>query len=109
MLEIKRSNYRVLYGTDKSCWLPEQTVIRVEGEIHPETLGARLHGILKRFRPLDCELVSEGDQHTATLRIDQLDAPLVDEVRNFLGDAYISLDVVPEGMAFMLAEVRFRA
>lgn len=109
VLEVKRSNYRLLYGADVSCWLPGETLVRVEGEVHGETLGGKLHGILKRLHPLDCELVSDGTEHRATLRIDQLDALLVDELRDFLGSDFVSLELVPEGMAFMLAEVRFRA
>jgi len=108
VLEVKRSNYRLLYGADKSCWLPGPTLIRVEGQVNQATLGGKLHGILRRFRPLDCELTSDGGVHRATLRIDQLSATLVDEIREFLGPDFVSLNVVPEGMAFMLAEVRFR-
>ena len=109
VLEIKRSNYRLLYGRSQSCWLPGPTLVRVEGEVHNETLGGKLHGILKRFRPLDCELVSSGNQHRATLRIDHLDAPMVDDLREFLGADFVSLDLAPEGMAFMLAEIRFES
>jgi hypothetical protein len=109
VLENKRNNYRLLYGTDKSCWLPGPTLTRVEGEVNLRTLGGKLHGILKRLRPLDCEVVSDDGIHRATLRIDRIDAPLLDELREFLGSDFVSLEIVPEGMAFMLAEVRFRA
>ena len=108
VLEVKRSNYRLLYGARQFCWLPGATLARVEGEVHLDTLGGRLHRLLKFLDPLDCELVSEGAEHRATMRIDRIDAPLVDEVRGFLGPDFVSLEVVPEGMAFMLAEVRFR-
>jgi hypothetical protein len=43
------------------------------------------------------------------MRIDRADATLLDSVREFLGSGYIDLSIVPEGMAFMLVEVRFRA
>lgn len=108
VLEIKRSNYRLLYGADKFCWLPGTTLVRVEGEVNLRSPGGKLHGILKRLRPLDCELVSDGPLHRATMRIDRIDAPLVDEIRAFLGPDFVSLELVPEGMAFMLAEIRFR-
>lgn len=108
VLEVKRSNYRLLYGTGQFCWLPGATLARVEGEVHFDTLGGRLHRILKLFDPLDCELVSAGSEHRATMRVDRIDAPLVDEIRGFLGPDFVSLEIVPEGMAFMLAEVRFR-
>jgi len=108
VLEIKRSNYRLLYGTNKFCWLPLATLVRVEGTVNSDTLGGRLHGVLRRLKPLDCELVGEGDLHRATLRIDRIDVPLLEELREFLGDSFVSLEIVPEGMAFMLAEIRFR-
>lgn len=109
MLEIKRNNYRLLYGSAQACWLPGTTLSRVEGKVNIQTLGGKLHHILRMLAPLDCEVISEGDLHRATLRIDRIDAPLVDEIRAFLGTDFVSLEVVPEGMAFMLADLRFRA
>jgi len=37
-----------------------------------------------------------------------MDHETVDDLRRFLGDAFISLVVIPEGMAFMQVEIRFR-
>ena len=108
VLEIKRSNYRLLYGAGKFCWLPKETIVRVDGEVNLETLGGRLHHLMKALDPLDCELVSEGTTHRATFRIDHIDADLFDTLRDFLGPDFVSLSVVPEGMAFMLAEIQFR-
>ena len=67
-----------------------------------ETLANRRHGIIKRIRPLDREVVSEGDLHPATLRIDHLDADIVDEIQQFWGQRSVSLSLVMEGMAFIL-------
>ena len=109
VLEIKRRNYRTLYGLGKFCWLPEEAIVRVEGAINSETLAGRLHHMIKSLDPLDCELVSDGDLHRATLRIDHIEAPVIDQVRNALGPAFVSLSLIPEGMAFMLAEIKFRS
>ena len=108
VLEIKRSNYRLLYGAGKFCWLPHETIVRIEGEVNLATLAGRLHHLMKTLDPLDCELLSEGNTHRATLRIDRIDAVVVDTLRDFLGPDFVSLSVVPEGMAFMLAEIVFR-
>ena len=108
VLEVKRSNYRVLFGTDKFCWLPEAAIVRVEGKINTATLAGRVHWIIKRLHALDCELLSENNRHRATLRIDRVDTSAVDEIRELLGEDFVSLNVVPEGMAFMLAEIQFR-
>lgn len=107
MLEVKRNNYRLLYGIDHFCWLPGQTIVRVDGEVNIRTLAGRLHNVIRKLNPLDCEIVSEGNEHRATMRIDHIDAGVVDGVREFLGENYVSLSVIPEGMAFMLVEVRF--
>ena len=42
-------------------------------------------------------------------RIDHIEAPVIDQVRNTLGPAFVSLSLVPEGMAFMLVEIKFRS
>ena len=108
ILEVKRRNYRILYGSDRFCWLPEDSIVRLDGAVDTGTFAGRLHWIIKRFKALDCELISDGSLHRATFRIDTLDQDKVDELRQLLGTDFVSLNVVPEGMAFMLAEVTFR-
>ncbi len=107
VLEVKRNNRRILYGTDRICWLPENVLGRIEGEVNTRTLAGRLHWIIRRFGALDCELVTLDGVHRATLRVDRFDDRTVDELRVLIGDDFIALNLVPEGMAFMLAEVRF--
>jgi hypothetical protein len=109
ILEVKRSNYRILYGRNQFCWLPEEAVVRVEGAIDTATFLGRLHWMIKRFKALDCELSSEETLYRATFRIDEINQDMVDELRLLLTDDFVSLKVVPEGMAFMLAEVSFRS
>lgn len=108
VLEVKGNHFRLLFGTDTFCWLPGPTLIRIDGEVNFRTVGGKLHGLLRKLAPLDCELVRDGSLYRATLRIDRLDAPLVDEIREFLGADFVSLEVIPEGMAFMQAELKFR-
>lgn len=108
VLEVKRNNHRILYGADQVCWLPEEVLGRIEGEVNTRTLAGRLHWIIRRFGALDCELLTLDGVHRATLRVDHLDDRTVDELRTLIGDDFIALNLVPEGMAFMLAEVRFR-
>ena len=52
--------------------------------------------------------MSADGKHHLSARIDEIDHTTVDEVRAFLADRFISLSVVPEGMAFMQLEVDFR-
>lgn len=108
VLEVKRSNYRLLYGTEKFCWLPEEALTRIDGDVNTRTLAGRLHWIIKRFGALDCDLVGKDGIQRATLRVDRIDDQAVDDLRGLLGEDFAGLTLVPEGMAFMLAEVRFR-
>ena len=108
VIEIKRSNFKVLYPNDKRCWLPRETISRVRPEkVESETLLEKLHFLIKRVHALECELVSEQGVHRLTLRIDRIDHEAVDDLRRFLGTGFISLAVVPEGMAFMQLELHF--
>src|SRR5437870_4995843 len=102
VIEIKRSNFKILYTNDKRCWLPRESL----GRIRPEqmtytTFLERLHYLIKKVHAQDCELVSEVGLHRLSLRIDKIDYETVDAIREFLGSDLISLAVVPEGMAFM--------
>jgi hypothetical protein len=108
VIEVKRSNFKLVYSNDKRCWLPREAIAKVR----PENLAytsflERLHYVIKRVRALDCELVSAEGVHRLALRIDKIDAQTIDDLREFLGPKLISLQVVPEGMAFMQLELQF--
>ena len=108
VIEIKRSNFKVLYPNDKRCWLPRETIARVRPEqIAYTTFLEKLHYLIKRVHALECELVSESGKHRLSLRIDKIDDETVDDLRRFLNADFISLAVVPEGMAFMQLELHF--
>ena len=110
VIEIKRSNFKILYPNDKRCWLPREALARVRpNEIAYTTFLERLHYLIKRVHALECELVTEGAAHRLSLRVDQVDHQTVDDLRDFLGPDFISLVVVPEGMAFMQLELRFNS
>ena len=108
VIEIKRSNFKVLYANDKRCWLPRETFVRVKPETDHTTFAGKLYYIIKKVHALECELVSDNDAHKLTLRIDEISHETIDDLRKFLGESFISLIVVPEGMAFMQMEIRFR-
>ena len=65
--------------------------------------------MIKKVHALECELAAEDSEYRLTLRIDKINHERVDDLRNFLADRFVSLAVVPEGMAFMQLELRFRA
>jgi hypothetical protein len=108
VIEIKRSNFKILYPSDKRCWLPREALARVRpDQISYATFLEKLHYVIKRLHALECELVSEEGMHRITLRIDRIDHEVIDELRKFLGKGFLSLVVVPEGMAFMQVEIQF--
>ena len=108
VIEIKRSNFKILYRNDKRCWLPREAIARVRPEeITYTTFLEKLHYLIKRVHALECELISEGGTNRLSLRIDKIDHETVDDLRRFLGPDFISLIVVPEGMAFMQLELQF--
>jgi hypothetical protein len=108
VIEIKRSNFKILYPNDKRCWLPREAIARFRPEqLDYTTFLGKLHYLIKKVRALECELVSDGETHRLTLRIDQINHETVDDLRKFLGNSFVSLVVVPEGMAFMQLELRF--
>ncbi len=107
VIEIKRTNIKVLYAGDKRCWLPLETIARVKPELSNSTLAEKLHYLIKRVHADECEIVSVSGVNRVTLRIDHIDQEAVDDVRKFLGGNFISLAVVPEGMAYMQVEIKF--
>ena len=108
VIEIKRSNSKVLYPDEKRCWLPREMITRVKPEPAHAPFLQKLNFLLKRVHAHECEIVSSEEFHRLSVQIDGIDAPAVDDIRTFLGDSYISLNVVPEGMAFMQVEIKFK-
>lgn len=108
VIEIKRSNFKILYSNDKRCWLPRDAIARMRPEMDYSTFLEKLYYLIKKVHALECELVSDNGQHRLSLRIDRIDSDTVDDLRKFLADGFISLAVVPEGMAFMQLELHFR-
>jgi hypothetical protein len=110
VIEIKRNNLKILYPNDKRCWLPREATARVRPEnLHYTSFLEKLHYLIRKLRALECELTSEAGLHRLTLRIDRIDHETMDELRNFLGTSFVSLVVVPEGMAFMQVEILFNS
>jgi len=107
VIEIKRSNSKVLYPGDKRCWLPREAITRAKPDPSYAPFLQQLNFLLKRVRAHECEIVSNDDVHRLSVQIDGIDAAAVDDIRGFLGRNYLSLTVVPEGMAFMQVEIRF--
>ena len=108
VIEIKRSNSKVLYPDEKRCWLPREMATRVKPEAEFAPFLQQLNYLLKRVHAHECEIVTSEGIHRLSVQIDGIDAATVDDVRTYLGDSYISLSVVPEGMAFMQLEIKFR-
>ncbi len=109
VIEIKRSNFKIIYPGDKRCWLPREALARVK----PEKLAyaaflEKLHYIIKKVHAQECELVSDNGSHRLSLRIDKITHEIVDDLRRFLDSGFVSLAVVPEGMAFMQLEIQFQ-
>jgi hypothetical protein len=109
VIEIKRSNFKILYANDKRCWLPRDAITRTRPELSYTTFLEKLYYLIKKVHALECELVSAQGTHRLSLRIDKIDHDTVDDLRRFLGPGFISLTVVPEGMAFMQLELIFNA
>jgi hypothetical protein len=108
VIEIKRANYKVLYASDKRAWVPREALVVVPPSQESPAFLRVLNYLLRRVNAHECEIVSAEDSHHVSARIDEIDHTTVDEVRSYLGDRFISLTVVPEGMAFMQVEIKFR-
>ena len=108
VIEIKRSNFKILYPGDKRCWLPREAISKMRPEMDYSTFLEKLYYLIKKVHALECEIITQDGVHQLNLRVDRMPHETVDDIRQFLADSFISLVVVPEGMAFMQTELRFR-
>src|SRR2546423_2504529 len=64
VIEIKRSNFKILYPNDKRCWLPREALSRLRPEkIEYTTFLEKLHYVIKKVEAQECELVSAEGNH----------------------------------------------
>ena len=108
VIEIKRANYKLLYASDKRAWVPRDALVLVPPSPDSPPVLRTLNYLLRRINAHECEILSTEGTHHVSARIDEIDHTTVDEVRTYLGDRFVSLTVVPEGMAFMQVEIKFR-
>jgi hypothetical protein len=108
VIEIKRANYKVLYASDKRAWVPREALVRMEPSSDSSELLKTLHFLLRRVNAHECEFITVRESHHVSARIDTIDQVAVDDIRSFLGKRFLSLTVVPEGMAFMQVVIVFR-
>lgn len=108
VIEIKRANYKVLYASDKRAWIPREALVRVPASPETPPFLLTLNYLLRRVNAHECEIISTDATHHVSARIDVIDDKTVDEIRAYLGERFVSLVIVPEGMAFMQAEITFR-
>src|SRR5262245_58094726 len=108
VIEIKRANYKVLYGSDKRAWIPREALVLVPASADSSPLLTTLNFLLRRVDAHECEIVSADGIHHLSARIDEINHVTVDEIRTYLAQRFLSLTVVPEGMAFMQLEIDFK-
>jgi hypothetical protein len=109
VIEVKRANYKVLYASDKRAWVPKEALVRMEPSADSPPFLTTLNYLLRRVDAHECEVVAAPEYNQLSARIDVIDQTTVDDVRNYLGERFKSLTVVPEGMAFMQVEILFRS
>jgi hypothetical protein len=108
VIEIKRANYKVLYASDRRAWVPRDALALLPPSPEAPAFLRVLNYLLRRVNAHECEIVSADGKHHLSARIDEINHTTVDEIRAYLADRFISLTVVPEGMAFMQVEIEFR-
>ena len=108
VIEIKRASHKVLYASDRRAWVPREALVLMAPSPDCPPFLKTLNYLLRRVNAHECEISSGVGDHLVAARIDVIDHRTVDEIRTFLGDRFVSLVVVPEGMAFMQVEITFR-
>ena len=108
VIEIKRASHKVLYASDRRAWVPRDALVRMAPPADSPEFLRTLNYLLRRVDAHECEIVAVDGFHRLSARIDRIDHGVIDELRQFLADGFVSITVVPEGMAFMQVEIVFR-
>src|SRR6188474_1028765 len=99
VIEIKRASHKVLYASDRRAWVPREALVRMDPPADSPEFLRTLNYLLRRVDAHECEIVAVDGMNQLSARIDRIDHTTVDELRAFLDGRFISITVVPEGMA----------
>ncbi len=108
VIEIKRASHKVLYASEQRAWVPREALVRMAPPADAPEFLRTLNYLLRRVDAHECEIVSAEGINQLSARIDRIDHTTVDELRAFLAERFISITIVPEGMAFMQVEIVFK-
>jgi hypothetical protein len=108
VIEIKRASHKVLYASDRRAWVPREALVRMAPPPDSPEFLRTLNYLLRRVDAHECEVAATDDVHQISAQIDHIDHTTMDEVRAYLGKRFISMTVIPVGMAFMQVDVVFR-
>jgi hypothetical protein len=109
VIEIKRASHKVLYASDRRAWVPREALVKMEPPVDSPEFLRTINHLLRRVDAHECEILTPADGvHHVSARIDRIDHITVDELREYLAGRFVSMTVVPEGMAFMQVEIVFR-
>jgi hypothetical protein len=108
VIEIKRASHKVLYASDRRAWVPREALVRMDPPADSAEFLRTLNYLLRRVDAHECEVVTVDGIHQLSAQIDRIDHTAVDELREYLGGRFISITIVPVGMAFMQVEIVFR-
>jgi len=108
VIEIKRASHKVLYASDRRAWVPREALVKMEVPPDSSEFLRTLNHLLRRVDAHECEILSVNGTHHVSARIDRIDHVTIDELRSYLAGRFVSITVVPEGMAFMQVEIVFR-
>jgi hypothetical protein len=108
VIEIKRASHKVLYASDRRAWVPREALVRMDPPADSTEFLRTLNYLLRRVDAHECEVAVVEGIHQLSAQIDRIDHTAVDELRDYLGGRFISITVVPVGMAFMQVEIVFR-
>lgn len=108
VIEIKRASHKLLYASDRRAWVPREALVRMDPPADSTEFMRTLNYLLRRVDAHECEVATVDGINQLSARIDRIDHTTVDELRKYLAGRFISITVVPEGMAFMQVEIVFR-
>src|SRR2546430_17652105 len=109
VLEIKQRICKIPNASESRSGLPKNANAGSRPELEYKTFLEKLYYLIKKVHAHECELVSENGEHRLPLRIDKMHHGNVDDLRGFLGEGFISLVVVAEGVAFSNVGIRIRS
>jgi len=111
VVEVRRKNSKVLFSEiERTFWLPNSSLTITTDSSEQRTARHKMSKLLHLLNAGDCEIDTEmhNGNHVLCAYHRSIDLRLIDEIRDYLADDFIDIQILPHGFGAVETRIEFK-